>query len=640
MKMSRLRYNNILSIIACCLGIFITQGFAQSPVPTIEDLEDHERLIISEEAKLVAEEYADILKELQELTLDYSKTFSRLRDESSILRIKELNSLVIKLANGQYLDDIDLLTDDLAKVRAKLREQEIETKKKARHLENQDRKKALKAIKLSRSLRGDLEDFDIVLQEDINFRLLNLKSFTNEIQICLTQLSHDDLFLFNESLTSYMMILGDSIESVISLEIESHAPFFEVGDVPEVNVHVYPAPEVPAAPSAYSYSYFYHQKSGEAIATKEFSDSLKVRSSKIPIYINNPTGNIEITGWDKRAIFVTSNIEIVSHSEDEARFISDNTILNLISEDTGIFIELKMPKIKSSHTNINNFQLEIKVPHKNPIIGTSAFGKVHLINLENKINFTSNKSDVFVGDVIGDINITNNMGPMNIEEVEGSIELANNFSPILISECIGDVKASNTYSLIKAIECVGGITISNSGTINLYENIGNVTITNTKGFIEIKDHQGDISAYNSFEPVILEDIFGEVDVVNMRGIIKAEYVNGPLRAVNQFAPIFAYNNEGSLDLSSTRGLIDVILTNVDEGTSSISSEFGEIKLAFPEDIDLAFKSELIGGKIISSFPINKKAKGDTIKGEYIFGDGGSVLQVIGKSSKVILSSSY
>lgn len=650
MKWSKLKYSSMLRALACCLSVFITSGFSQSPVPTIEDLEDHKQLIISEEAKQIAEEYADILKELQELTLDYSRTFVKLPRGSSIPRLQELNSLIIKLAHGGYLEDIELLTIDLDMVREKLLEQEKEIKEKAKFLKKQERKDALKAYKLSRSLRGDLKAFNIVLQEDINFRLQSLEFLADEIQICLNQISHDDLQLYSESITSYIMIITDSINDIVNLTMDSYPQIYEFGEVPDINSQVINVPDVPEVEiiidpvldtprGTKSFGYAYQQKSGNTIATIEYSDDLEIKSSSIPIYINNPTGVLQITGWDKKTVFATSILEISSSSENKAQTLTDNVDLSLNADDTGIYIDFSMPKIRSSNISIANFQLEIKVPRNNPIFGKSSFGMVIMSNLHNQVFLEAHKSHVSAKGITGNVQISNNNGPINIEEIDGSIDVTNNYAPIIISQCEGDIKAKNTFAAIKIIECDGDIVINNSGSINLYDNEGNITITNTKGYINIKDHQGNIFAKNSFEPIILEDINGAVNVVNKRGTIKAQYIEGSFKAENLYAPIFAYYTEGLLDLSITRGFIDVIWTDSENGTSTITSQFGDVKIAFPENLDLDFKAKVNDGLITSSFPISVKTTNNTKEAEYIFGDGGPTLIVNGKNSEVTLSSS-
>ncbi|MFH2049864.1 MAG: hypothetical protein ABIJ12_10510 [bacterium] len=644
MKKTRLKFTGSLSIFAFCIAVFVYSSHGQSPVPTVEELEDQHHLIISKEAMQIAEEYADILKELQELTLDYSRTFSKIRYESSLPQLEELNSLIVKLANGEYLEDIDRLTNDLDDVRAKLREQELKTKEKAKYFDEDKRKETLKALKLSQSLRRDLESFDIILNEDINFRLQNLKTLTNEIQICLNQISLEELDIYLENFTKYIKIIGDSVNNIYIQNYDGDSLIFvvpEVPDVPEVSdndAEEAPAPVPPV--EIKPYSYFYLQKSGQSIATKEFTDSLKVKSSRVPIYINNPTGNLQITGWNKKFIYVNSVLEVTSTSENEASYVTNNTNLKFVSDNSGVVIEIQIPKIKNSQTSINNYELEIKVPRDNPLIGNSSYGSVSLENLENKITFKSTKSDVYIGSIIGDINITNDGGPLDIEEVEGLIEVKNNFSPISLTQCIGDIKAQNTFAAVKVTECEGDIEINNSGPINLSDNNGNVIIANTKGFIDIQKHNGDITAKNSYEPLILDDIDGAVNVINQRGIIKAQYITGTFKAVNEYAPIFAYHNEGLLDLNNTRGLIDVIWADGDEGASTITSQFGEVKLAMDEYIDLNFKAKMINGKIISVFPIKIKSTGTTQEGEYIFGDGGPTLTVNGTNSTITLNKAH
>ena len=647
MKKTRLKFTGSLSIFAFCIAVFTCSSYGQSPVPTIEELEDQHHLIISKEARRIAEEYADILKELQELTLDYSRTFSKIKYESSLPQLKELNSLIVKLAKGEYLEDINHLTNDLDEVRTKLKEQELKTKEKAKNLEEDKRKETLKALKLSQSLRRDLESFDIILKEDINFRLQNLKTLTNEIQICLNQISLEELDIYLENFTKYIKIIGDSVGNIYIQNYDSDSLIFVVPEIPEIpdvpdvsdnDAEEAPAPVPPVEIKPFSYVYL--QKSGQSIATKEFTDSLKVKSSRVPIYINNPTGNLQITGWNKKIVFVNSVLEVASASENEASYVTDNTNLKFVSDNSGIFIEIQMPKIKNSQTSINSYELEIKVPRDNPIIGNSSYSSVTLENLENKITFISTKSDVFIGSIIGDINITNNGGPLDIEEVEGLIEVRNNFSPISLTQCIGDIKAQNTFAAVKVIECEGNITINNSGPINLSDNEGNVIIVNTKGFIDIQNHDGDITATNSYEPLILNEIDGAVDVINQRGIIKAQHITGTFKAVNEYAPIFAYHNEGLLDLNNMRGMIDVIWADGDEGASIISSQYGEVKLAMDEYIDLNFKAKMINGKIVSVFPIKIKTTGTTQEGEYVFGDGGATLTVNGINSTIILSKAH
>ncbi len=604
------------------LTVLITAGlaFGQAAPPPPEDLEQRKktRKVISDRAQELAEDYADVLTELEDLTIDYSEVLADLKSKSVRLQRRILTKLGGKLAKGVYRDDIDLLSSDLEAAADDLRDCE-------RDLRDTDRK----AYRVTKSLRGDIEALDMVLTHAVAERLFDEELLKHEVAIHLkeTQLELAEIM---EELRISLQVLGDSMALI---ELGWDPP--EVPDIPDLSelpdlVDVPDAPDliilgpssdtvlvydVPHASAYLRAERMYSKQAGATGAMKELADSIRVRSSADPITINSPTGDVRVTGWSRSMVRAKLLVEVSSDSRKLAKKLVEDVELVTSSDGDGIRVDVTVPRISDPGTSLDGSRMEIMVPRNNRLVCANSFGLMEIKDVESGVKIKANNSSVVVDEVTGPVTIVANLGSITLTNIE----------------------VTNTYAAVTLSGCNGETSIDNSGEVSIVDHAGTLDITNTGGRVEVRDLDGNITTVNSYHPILYNGVTGTAQAENQRAAIMALNVEGPLTISNRNAPITVRRSHGRLDLQNVKGLIDVLIADELGGPSQISAVKGSVELSISQNVSLDVSASTEAGKLISRWPTDIDHTGDRRHLKFSQGDDGALLTVTGKSADIILS---
>jgi len=281
--------SKLIKILLASVPLITLAGFAfaQTAPPPPEDMEKHRetRIVVSAKAQEIAQDYADVLEELDDLTLDYGQVLVQLRTSSVDMQKKLLTKLGARLAGGMYRDNIEVLASDLKETSRKLRKREQD-------LRTSDRK----AYRVTKSLRRDLEALRVVLLHDVSESLSQKDMLRREVTICLQE-NHLELAKMMAELREELQVLGDSV-----VLVELHQDIPDIPDVPDIpqtldlpfhsndTSPVYPPSSFDTL-SVYRTqqsmndvitSRLYGKGSGTIGAIKELADSVLVSSTPVP----------------------------------------------------------------------------------------------------------------------------------------------------------------------------------------------------------------------------------------------------------------------------------------------------------------------------------------------------------------------
>ncbi|MEA2030542.1 MAG: hypothetical protein U9N55_02960 [candidate division Zixibacteria bacterium] len=614
-------------------AVFITyelaaMAIAQTPLPPPEDIEDQKKVhvTVSAEAQELAEEYAEILREFEDITIDYNKALMELHSKSVAPQRKQLTELAAKLAEGAYVDNVDLLISDLKKTIRELKERERELKTKER-----------KAYRVTKSLRRDMEAIDIVLQYEVSEHLEQEELLSHEVAIFLKGMNHE---LSGQMLK--LMVSGDSVAKIEfdskDTEITKIVLYTDETDSMERKLSESLIIHHPHSPVTQTGNQrLYTNGSGGIGAIKELIDSIKVTSSNTPIFINSPTGQVKVTGWDKGIVLVQSKVEMLSNSRQQMKNLVEDIILNVSSGDSGILVEVKVPNITDPGTTIDKSILEIMIPMDNRLTCNSAFGEISVSDVQASVNINANNSSIDVNNVLGAVNAVNSNGDITLSDIAGDIVIQSSFAPVTVSDCNGSIRIKNAYAAVAVSQCEGDVGIHNSGETRLIDHKGSVSIANSDGLIEIRNLVGDVTAHNSYNPILFDGVEGAVKAENRHSDITALNIDGSLNIDNSYAPITARFLSGKLDIKNHNGPIKVLVTKDIDGPSLIHSSNDIIVLTIEDDVGLDLKASTINGEIKSAWPASITTTENTRELELSLGDGGPLLTLTGYSANIILN---
>lgn len=597
---------------------------AQSTIPPCEVMEgEHKKVIIklSEDNKRLAQDYLDLLKQLQVLTNDYRDCFVTIQIEQAGDYLEDLNLIAAELQQGTYFKDLERLAGDIGTL-----QQALEAKEAV--LKEADKR----AFRLSRSLNQELEAVKRSLQEDVLLQMTSDRESWEQIGAYLEAVR---LAWAAEAIKQQAAIIvaakgaGETVR--VSLGKTDEAPSVNVYEIPPVPLD----PEPPKSPIIRDIEF--SLRSGWSGVVREFVDTIRVSSSSQPIYINNPIGDLEVSGWSRKEVVVLSTIELSAGSRTKAKEQARQIALQVGPKGDGICVELIVPNLTDAQTKIVNCHLEVKAPENNPLVCRNSFGDVLIRRMHNDVTLTASYSQVEIDGVDGRTEVVNVMGEVELSRIIGPIKVTNSYGPIEISRCHGEMEIENSFSSIDLSHCEGDVVIRNSGDVDIMRHSGTIQIENKNGRVEVVKLDGDLSIQNSFQLLSIEDIFGSAKVKNANGNIEAKNVTGEFSADNAFGRICGSLLYGPIHLASHNGLIDITPAEKLVGPSTINVSSGTLKLSLSPHSDLLLTATAVGGNIQSYFPVEIDETGLTKTAELSLGNAKTSLTISGSNSDIIIS---
>ena len=596
---------------------------AQSTLPPSEVLEGESKKVIitlSKDNKRLAQDYLDLLKQLQVLTSEYGNCFAAIQMEQAGDYLEDLNLITAELQDGTYLEDLERLTTDIGILQQTFKAKEADLKKINE-----------KAFRLSRSFHQELEVVQQLLQEDVLLRVERDQESWEQIEAYLKAVRLASEVEGSENQSTIIVATngkGDTIR--ISVSHMGEVPFVDVYEIPPV----LSVPELPKILTSRDREFI--PRSGGAEFIRQLVDSILVSSSSQPIYISNPIGDLKVTGWAREEVIVLSTIKLSANSHTKIWEKAQQIALQVYPKDDRIHVELIVPNLTDPQTMVVDCALEIKAPENNPLVCGSSFGNVLIRSMHNDVMLTANYSQVEVDDVDGRTEIVNAMGEIELSRITGPIKVTNSYSPIEISRCHGDMEIENSFSSIDLSHCEGNVVIRNSGDVDIMRHSGTIQIENKNGRVEVTKLDGDLTIRNSFQSLSIEDIFGSAEVKNVNGNIAAKNVTGVFSANNSFGRIYGDLLYGPIHLASHNGSIDVTLAEKLAGPSTIDASSATVKLSLSPHSNLLLTATAVGGDIQSCFPVDIEESDLTKTAELSLGDAKTSLTVSGSNSNIII----
>jgi len=647
---------------------------SQSAPPQPPDERPHSdriKVVLKSDTRELAHDYLELLDQIRVLTEDYSRYYADFRQERAEQLEKQLENFHRQLNDSAYFGNLRQLSYDLARLHLELQRQEQELaalngkeaageKSERRSDELEDRK----LRKVTTSLRRELDMLKNRLEEDIGVRLADNAARSAIIQqyvkaaviaakvqevagkhhvlIGLGDVGLDQPLVVEVDL-KMLQGMADALEAVDLHDIavisspEVPTPLPRLPDLTIVTPPDQP-PDLPQPPAELGEKRIvYHRKSGEAGLTLEIVDSARAGSAVTPVYIVNPFGSLEVEGWDGDWIVVTAEIEIAAMLPEKAEALAERIGIRMHNKTSAVYVETVLPQLTDPQTRVVRADVRIKAPVDNPLNCRNSHGNLYVAGFDNDVKLSANHCDIDLRGVTGSVEVVNSMGRLQVSDVSGRLELRNAYEQLKVARCTGDMTIENAFAPIELTDCSGDVKIRNSGAVNVIDHTGAVDIQNNNGIVKVQNLDGNLLATNSLHPVLIENVRGSAGLKNVRGAIQITEIYGPLSASNIYGNITANTLSGPLQLVNNNGVIDLDIASAMAGRSSITADFGAVRLKMAEESDLLLTVEMFGGDIQSAFPmpVNKTDSSSSTRIE--LGRMLGSLDVSGRGSDVVIS---
>lgn len=591
------------------------------------DLEDHK----SEQRQAIGES----LEELQDELAWHQDELDELRDE--LEEVEEVRR------QGNY--DEEEVAIEVADIRREMSKHQaalarIQTSIDTYHQGIDRRQDYPSLYRLTRSLRRELEVVTDLLDRDVLPRIESdvdiEEAVKNQVRVMIRESTdgRPGVVVRLDGADDW----SRDIEVIIDTANLPGAPTIAwrgKGDAPGVDRP--PRPPRPAVPSVdiAGRTMVFSEREGQFTIVKEAFDSVEAVTGQ-PVYIVNPTGELEVSGWQRSWVRARCNLKVSADSREEAQRLIEQIEMRLHRRSDAVFVEADAPDLSDPELRVDLSRVEIDMPASNPLIVRSSFGSINLHDLGASIKVSGSSTDISLDRVSGDVELGGTRGDMILSHVDGQISARNAYGALRLNHCEGDIRLQNLNAEISLSQCSGTAEIENNGPVAISHFEGPVTIRNVNGLVQVDNVSGDVTAHTSLKPMYISDVHGTVTLENANGAVHTENIAGRLLATNSRAPIYAVSPSGPVVLSNRSGNIELLLEHGLSGPSRVDVFDGLVNLRLSGDLNLLLNVESTGGQINSSLPVPVQQSGERRSARLALGDATQALNVTGTNSDVLI----
>jgi DUF4097 and DUF4098 domain-containing protein YvlB len=366
------------------------------------------------------------------------------------------------------------------------------------------------------------------------------------------------------------------------------------------------------------------------------SDSVRVASTDQPVIVVNPIGTLTISGWNRDRVTATCEIEVTAGSRRKAQVLIDEIDLKIYEKKQAVFVEIVTPELTDPSVMIQHNRVRINAPRANPLIVKTAAGQTRVSDFANGARLNATNCDLAVSEMTGRIDVVSSMGRVVLSDITGPMALSNSYRPIELTRCKGDMEIKNVASMISLVDCNGTANVSNSGPTRIIGFTGSIDVQNSNGLLELEQIDGNVTAFNKMQPMLIRDVSGSATVQNARGLLRLQGIKGQLSATNTFAPIDVQSAGGPVYLVNHQGDIDISLGNILLGPSTILNEDGSVNITLGSRPDMLLTVEAVGGEIISTIPLDVEHVGNTRSARMSLGAAANTLAITGTNAEIVI----
>ena len=535
---------------------------AGPPIP--DEYSESEEEPLDEDIIEFGDDYIYLISELNIVLEEFEKYFAEIGMASLARLSKDAHSLRNRLMDRysseeyeEMQEELEGLIDDIEGLREEMDEE-------GSRLNRQYSRKL-------RAFERDLQD----LQEELNFEMIDLETDVEMENVRLDEVINAALEQAIKALEEAQKVHFEDWEKIE----KSHGNWFEVDEiedkegyeipevpeVPELDIRIQSPPTVTSIPKGI--------KGGWFTDSKDMVASTTVGSSKIPIEIINPLGEVTVVSTNSSEIRAELTINYSLKSSDSRDFV-DDIMMQSKDETNLIRIEVLYPSNKKEKAlNIISSSLLVYMPADNPLIIKNSFGPVGVSDLNDDLSISSDFGDINIQNIDGDVDIAASNCTIYGENIDGDITVNNSFGSIELALVNGDINLTNSYAPITVNKSSGEIQIKNSGAVVINRCEGDAVITSSNGEMEIYDLEGSLDATNSFSLLRAERIDGSVKVANTNASIELSEINGTVESSNRFGSSKITGVDSDVSVISSNGTLTIEDIN---GFLEIKNDFGTV----------------------------------------------------------------
>lgn len=257
---------------------------------------------------------------------------------------------------------------------------------------------------------------------------------------------------------------------------------------------------------------------------------------KSPLRVENPNGDVRVSGSDTKQITVTVNKRIREDSENDAKSLDGRIGAEIVREGSAYLVRV------GYHGQVHT-DLDIAVPRATPLTLEVRRGTAQAGDVEGDLSAEVDRGDVALTGITGDVRLKIRRGSLSAQNIKGNVELEGRGSDIQVADVTGHLVIRGEYSGASDYSRIAqGVKFSSSRTeMEIQKLPGKVDMT--IGSLAITEPGGLVSVNTRNKDIRIEDFPEKVQVVTRGASVVLRTSKLPLRDIE------VENHSGTIELA-------------------------------------------------------------------------------------------
>lgn len=296
--------------------------------------------------------------------------------------------------------------------------------------------------------------------------------------------------------------------------------------------------------------------------TYQFSQALKQpMAPKSKLRVENPAGDVRVTGGDVAEINVAVSKRIRACSQEEANRLDPQTNAEIVLDGDNWVVRVPgVPQLRAD--------LDITVPRAVALAADIHRGALQAADLQGDLSAEIERGDATLTNIAGDVRLQLRRGSMTARDIKGNVEVEGRGSDIRAADVTGQLAVRGEYSgAIEFSNVAQGVRFNSSRTdMEIQKLPGRVDMT--LGALTINAPGGLVNVSTRNKDIRVEDFSEKVQIANRGASVELRTSKLPLRDIeveNHSGPIelaIPDKSEFVIDATTRRGDIDLEFPNL------------------------------------------------------------------------------
>lgn len=366
--------------------------------------------------------------------------------------------------------------------------------------------------------------------------------------------------------------------------------------------------------------------------------------------VENSAGGITVTGGEGTEIVVAAHKTAWGADQAEADQALAELKVIVTQQGTTVTVKVQQPvevdliRIGPGRSRVD---FTITVPAETEVTANSESGRIAVSNTTGDADLQTSFGEISATDLGGRLKATTQNGEIVARRVDAGtrpVELRSSFGAIALDDSTGgDIAAHSNNGSIELTS------VEASGTVNLTSDFGRIKFAEGRAAsLDAQARNGAVTltGLTVAGAVTVQSDFGSLSVegvaaksyglTSQNGGITLDGANGAISVDTNFGDIdVTHAEDATLDLRTRNGAVQ-FSGSLGAGPHALGSDFGSIRLALPQDVQLTLDLKTERGKLTSALPVTISGEVSESHWRGTLNGGGAMLTAVTSNGDISL----